>query len=54
MLANEVVENLGHSTIGAAGALSGLMLSRSDVWIDLLAINAELPGGRNGRLMLVA
>ncbi len=51
MLVNEVLKDLGYTTIEAADGPSGLRVLQSDVRIDLLVSDVGLPGGLNGRQM---
>ena len=49
MLVAEVLEDRGHTAIEAANGPAGLQVLRSDVRLDLLITDVDLPGGMNGR-----
>lgn len=51
LLLTDVLGDLGYTLIEAADSLTGLKLLQSDVGIDLLITDVDLPGGMNGRQM---
>lgn len=53
-VAAEVLEEMGLSVVEASDSLSGLRILQSNVPIDLLITDVELPGGMNGHEMAQA
>jgi hypothetical protein len=51
MLVNDVLEELGDTTIEAAHSVASLRILQCDMRIDLLVPMWGLPGGMNGRQM---
>ncbi|MET0281974.1 MAG: PAS domain-containing protein [Steroidobacteraceae bacterium] len=48
-MVNELLSEVGYSTIEAADGNAGLCVLKSDLHIDLLVTDVGLPGGMNGR-----
>jgi len=49
MLVTEVLNDLGYTAIEASDGAAGLKVMRSNVRVDLLVTDVQLPGGMNGR-----